>query len=190
MRQSVRNVTLDSCEIMSGNQLNISITAISHKFNCRYKDFILVGNAFLSSILFNIIHHGECYPQPRSDVRHRQVLLLGLDYSRDVRKKWLSLDSPIKKAYICHEPKCAWIFSNLQAITQCNPVCNQFGHFSVSVKRDFLRAIAVEDIFHPCDVHSFTKCDTDVRNSMASSPYEINANVSSKDCIQNIKAKQ
>ena len=66
---------------------------------------------------------------------------------------------------------------------------NKLVHINPSQIKDFLRASILEDIFHPCCIHTVTMCGDELRHNDTLSQNELNVDVCTKDFITQIIEK-
>ena len=97
---------------------------------------------------------------------HTKILCIGLGYSCQLRKQWLSLDYPIENSYVNVNPPSAMVLPELNDFTYPTLIDNEITKYSVSVKRDFLRCLFLENLCSPRDVYSTNVCSDDIRNAV------------------------
>ena len=124
-----------------------------------------------------------------SNETHVNVLLIGIGYSRELLEQWQSTTSPLDKAIVNHNPLAVGIIPALNDFLHLDEITNKLTEYSTSVKRDFLRGLLLEDMFHPCRVHTVTLCMDSIRDSINGSPYELNCNVCSRDFVMKLLSK-
>ena len=145
--------------------------------NLKSKDVLLLGNKYLPNIQYRIVKNNVILNQPRLECRHSQILLIGLAYPKELKMQWESIYSPLDEADILHDPFCAVILPSLGKFKQVNEDTKLVSRYSDSVKRDFLRALSVENTAHPCDIFTLNKCEDNVRQGSHLSCNEMNANI-------------
>ena len=107
-----------------------------------------------------------------------------------MKSQWDSIYSPLDEADILHDPFCALTLPSLGKFKQFTKKSNVICNYSDSVKRDFLRALAVEIFAHPCDIYTLNKYEDNVRHGEQLSTKEINANMSHKDFLCSLRHKK
>ena len=90
---------------------------------------------------------------------------------------------------ILRDPFCAMTVPLLWDFTHLSPLTNKQFHYSDSVRRDFLRALAVQNVAHPCDIYTLNKCEDKVQDGTNLDIHEMNANMSHNDFMPLMKAK-
>ena len=142
-----------------------SVAYIYNHLNIINSNVLLIGNKYLPNIYHQILQNDIVYDQPRLDVQYRQILLLGLGYPQKLKRQWQSISTPLDLAEILPDPFCAITLPSLGKFKHFNKKSKNMCHYSDSVKRDFLRALVVQDCAHPCDIYTVNKCEDNVRDS-------------------------
>ena len=67
-------------------------------------------------------------------------------YPGEIKRQWACIYTPLEEVDILQDPFCALILPSLGKFKQVNKKSNLVCHYSDSVKRDFLRALTVENL--------------------------------------------
>ena len=68
---------------------------------------LLVVDTHIPNIQYNIFYKDLIYDKSRLYIRHHQILLMGLAYPEEIIRQWECIKTPLKEAYILHDPFCA-----------------------------------------------------------------------------------
>ena len=159
-------------------------------FHVSSERLICVCNVFYSNLPSYIIdgHNVICSKDTRNAANKSEinVLPIGIGYSREILDQQKSCTSPLDKAIVDHNPLAMGIVPALNDFVHLDQFTNTLTEYSTSVNLDFLRELLLEDMFHPCRVHSVTLCTDSIRDSLKSSHYELNCNVCSRDFVKRL----
>ena len=136
--------------------------------------------------------HNVILPKASSNIANESVinvLLIGIRYSRKILDQWKSCTSLLDKACVDHNLLAVGIVPALNKFVRLDPITNALTEYSMSVKREFLRGLLLEDMYNPFMVHCVTLCTYSIRDSLKSSHYKMNCNVYSRDFLNRLRSK-
>ena len=109
--------------------------------------FTFTRNDSMPNLPFHMLNGINRQPSLPKIGERTQILCIGLGYSRQLRKQWLSLDSPIENAFVNVNPPTSMVLPALNDFTYPTLIDNEITKYSVSVKRDFLRCLFLEKFY-------------------------------------------
>ena len=143
---------------------------------------ICVGNYMFQNTHLNIIYDNVATSiVPKSKNKPKEILLIGIGYPDKMKKDWNNMNTPILSSYYKNKSQTFIKVPDIRAVKVFNPVMRKMVPINENQIKDFLRATIIEEIHHPCIVHSISNLSDELRgNTTIQSKNNINVEVCSR----------
>ena len=162
------------------------------KFHSLYNDsMICVGNFMFRNTNLNVIYDNVATSiEPKLKNKPKEILLIGIGYPDKMKKDWNNMNTPILSSFYMKKSQTFVKVPDIRAIKVFNPVMGKMVPINENQIKDFLRATIIEEIHHPCIVHSISNLGDELRgNRNIKSRNDINVKVCSRFFIPSMRKR-
>ena len=179
----------DDFKALEYDELTVGIASVYSSYGIDIDEPMLIGTRYLENLNKSLFYKGNIFPLNTSEESQRKVMIIGIGTNPKIREQWDSVVSPMDTALLKRSPLTMLTIPALNEFTFINKA-NKEIPYSPAIMSDFLRAIVLENMFHPCKVYTVTICNDEVRNAEYLGNDAINCNINDRAFLTEIRNKR